>query len=131
MYNMRQHRNIHLGKGLHTCRYCGKDFTHKHIWEVRIKAKDRCSVNFSLKCANNFPQDSRANPHRGKAFSVSALSEGLRRQEQLQQPQEALRYAPQQSQSNTLNSESITILFTLHEILLETCTYSKRISRKL
>lgn len=37
MYNMRQHRNIHLGKGLHTCRYCGKDFTHKHIWEVRRK----------------------------------------------------------------------------------------------
>ena len=35
MYNMRQHRNIHLGKGLHTCRYCGKTFTHKHIWEVR------------------------------------------------------------------------------------------------
>ena len=37
MYNMRQHRNIHTGSGLHTCRYCGKDFTHKHIWEVRNK----------------------------------------------------------------------------------------------
>ena len=36
---MRQHRNIHLGKGLHTCRYCGKTFTHKHIWEVRTKSR--------------------------------------------------------------------------------------------
>ena len=46
MYNMRQHRNIHLGKGLHTCRYCGKDFTHKHIWEVRVKPwKDQYSIN--------------------------------------------------------------------------------------
>ena len=34
MYNMRQHRNIHTGHGLHTCRFCGKSFTHKHIWEV-------------------------------------------------------------------------------------------------
>ena len=34
MYNMRQHRNIHTGKNLYTCRYCGKSFTHKHIWEV-------------------------------------------------------------------------------------------------
>ena len=38
MYNMRQHRNIHTGKGLHTCRFCGRSFTHKHIWEVRTKA---------------------------------------------------------------------------------------------
>ena len=35
-YNMRQHKNIHSGAGLHTCRYCGRDFTHKHVWEVRI-----------------------------------------------------------------------------------------------
>ena len=34
-YNMRQHKNVHLGSGLHTCRYCGRDFTHKHVWEVR------------------------------------------------------------------------------------------------
>ena len=33
-YNMRQHKNIHTGAGLHTCRYCGRDFTHKHVWEV-------------------------------------------------------------------------------------------------
>ena len=31
---MRQHKNIHTGAGLHTCRYCGRDFTHKHVWEV-------------------------------------------------------------------------------------------------
>ena len=36
MYNMRQHRNIHTGSGLHCCRYCGRSFTHKHVWEVRI-----------------------------------------------------------------------------------------------
>lgn len=36
MYNMRQHRNIHTGSGLHSCRYCGRSFTHKHVWEVRI-----------------------------------------------------------------------------------------------
>ena len=35
MYNMRQHRNIHTGSGLHSCRYCGRSFTHKHVWEVR------------------------------------------------------------------------------------------------
>lgn len=34
MYNMRQHRNIHTGSGLHCCRYCGRSFTHKHVWEV-------------------------------------------------------------------------------------------------
>ena len=34
-YNMRQHQNVHSGSGLHTCRYCGRDFTHKHVWEVR------------------------------------------------------------------------------------------------
>ena len=34
MYNMRQHRNIHTGSGLHSCRYCGRSFTHKHVWEV-------------------------------------------------------------------------------------------------
>ena len=33
-YNMRQHQNVHSGSGLHTCRYCGRDFTHKHVWEV-------------------------------------------------------------------------------------------------
>ena len=36
MYNMRQHRNIHTGSGLHSCRYCGRSFTHKHVWEVRV-----------------------------------------------------------------------------------------------
>jgi hypothetical protein len=36
-YNMRQHRNIHTGRGLHCCRYCGRDFTHKHVWEVRTE----------------------------------------------------------------------------------------------
>ena len=35
MYNMRQHRNIHTGSGLHSCRYCGRSFTHKHVWEVK------------------------------------------------------------------------------------------------
>jgi DNA-directed RNA polymerase subunit RPC12/RpoP len=39
MYNMRQHRNIHSGRGLHTCRYCTKEFTHKHIWEVSTHNK--------------------------------------------------------------------------------------------
>ncbi len=34
MYNMRQHRNVHIGSNLHTCRFCGKEFTHKHVWEV-------------------------------------------------------------------------------------------------
>ena len=37
MYNMRQHRNIHTGSGLHSCRYCGRSFTHKHVWEVSKK----------------------------------------------------------------------------------------------
>ena len=36
-YNMRQHQNVHSGSGLHTCRYCRRDFTHKHVWEVRRK----------------------------------------------------------------------------------------------
>ena len=36
MYNMRQHRNIHTGSGLHSCRYCGRSFTHKHVWEVSL-----------------------------------------------------------------------------------------------
>ena len=38
-YNMRQHKNIHTGAGLHTCRYCGRDFTHKHVWEVSSLSK--------------------------------------------------------------------------------------------
>ena len=51
---------------------------------------------------------------------MSALSEGLRRQEQLQQPQEALRNAPQQNQSRDsrgsgpLKSESMTILLMVN-----------------
>ncbi|QQP38448.1 Zinc finger protein 62 -like protein, partial [Caligus rogercresseyi] len=36
-YNMRQHINIHTGKGLHACRYCKRSFTHKHVCEVRIE----------------------------------------------------------------------------------------------
>ncbi len=34
MYNMRQHRNIHTRKNLYKCTHCGKEFTHKHVWEV-------------------------------------------------------------------------------------------------
>ena len=43
-YNMRQHQNIHSGSGLHTCRYCGRDFTHKHVWEV-----SKSPIRFTLK----------------------------------------------------------------------------------
>ncbi len=34
MYNMRQHRNIHTRRNLYKCSHCGKEFTHKHVWEV-------------------------------------------------------------------------------------------------
>ena len=44
MYNMRQHRNIHTGSGLHSCRYCGRSFTHKHVWEVRPFSRSREAV---------------------------------------------------------------------------------------
>ena len=33
-YNVRMHRNIHLGKNLYNCKFCNKEFSHKHVWEV-------------------------------------------------------------------------------------------------
>ena len=36
-YNVRMHRNIHLGKNLYTCKFCNKEFSHKHVWEVNYK----------------------------------------------------------------------------------------------
>ena len=52
MYNMRQHRNIHTGSGLHSCRYCGRSFTHKHVWEVR-----KGVVGYFARLSNNLPMD--------------------------------------------------------------------------
>ena len=34
-YNVRMHRNIHLGRNLYNCKFCHKEFSHKHVWEVR------------------------------------------------------------------------------------------------
>ncbi|CAB4067214.1 KRAB [Lepeophtheirus salmonis] len=52
-YNMRQHINIHTGKGLHTCRFCKRSFTHKHVWEHCPKDfADRSNYNSHRKlCA--------------------------------------------------------------------------------
>ena len=36
-YNVRMHRNIHIGKNLYTCQFCQKEFSHKHVWEVSYK----------------------------------------------------------------------------------------------
>ena len=36
-YNVRMHRNIHLGRNLYNCKFCHKEFSHKHVWEVREK----------------------------------------------------------------------------------------------
>ena len=33
-YNVRMHRNIHSGKNLYNCKFCHKEFSHKHVWEV-------------------------------------------------------------------------------------------------
>ena len=33
-YNVRMHRNIHLGRNLYNCKFCNKEFSHKHVWEV-------------------------------------------------------------------------------------------------
>lgn len=33
-YNVRMHRNIHLGRNLYNCKFCHKEFSHKHVWEV-------------------------------------------------------------------------------------------------
>jgi hypothetical protein len=38
-YNVRMHRNIHIGKNLYNCKFCNKEFSHKHVWEVRKHAK--------------------------------------------------------------------------------------------
>ena len=35
-YNVRMHRNIHLGKNLYNCKFCNKEFSHKHVWEVSV-----------------------------------------------------------------------------------------------
>ena len=35
-YNVRMHRNIHLGKNLYNCKFCNKEFSHKHVWEVSM-----------------------------------------------------------------------------------------------
>ena len=60
MYNMRQHRNIHTGSGLHSCRYCGRSFTHKHVWEVcfvnmpkHFRSSQRFGV-ITLKMSNKY-----------------------------------------------------------------------------
>jgi transposase-like protein len=34
-YNVRMHRNIHIGRNLYNCKFCYKEFSHKHVWEVR------------------------------------------------------------------------------------------------
>jgi hypothetical protein len=37
-YNVRMHRNIHIGNNLYNCKFCNKEFSHKHVWEVRSKS---------------------------------------------------------------------------------------------
>ena len=39
-YNVRMHRNIHLGKNLYNCKFCHKEFSHKHVWEVSAEKRD-------------------------------------------------------------------------------------------
>uniref|UniRef100_A0A0K2T1G1 Zinc finger protein 62 homolog [Danio rerio] n=1 Tax=Lepeophtheirus salmonis TaxID=72036 RepID=A0A0K2T1G1_LEPSM len=63
-YNMRQHINIHTGKGLHTCRFCKRSFTHKHVWETheRIHTGER---PFKCQhCPKDFADRSNYNSHR-------------------------------------------------------------------
>jgi hypothetical protein len=33
-YNIRMHCNMHTGKNVHRCKFCGRQFAHKHVFEV-------------------------------------------------------------------------------------------------
>ena len=45
-YNVRMHRNIHLGKNLYNCKFCHKEFSHKHVWEVSSQNLRYCPLIF-------------------------------------------------------------------------------------
>ena len=48
-YNVRMHRNIHLGRNLYNCKFCHKEFSHKHVWEVReMSLWDYFSEEFNI-----------------------------------------------------------------------------------
>ena len=58
------HRNIHIGKNLYTCKFCQKEFSHKHVWETheRVHTGERpfkCPT-----CPKDFADRSNYNSHK-------------------------------------------------------------------